>query len=355
MKTYSKQERIDMVLVIGECQENCFLASRVYAQKYPTRKRPNEAVFRRLLQTFRRTGNVSYEKVRRTKHVTGNEENKFRVLTSIVENSHVSQRKIASQTDVSRSSTQRILKIHKFHPFRIQMHQELFEIDFVRRVEFCLWCLDKLAEEDDFFDYVLFSDESTFHNNGLVNRHNFHYYSDQNPHAFRTLDHQYRWSVNVWGGILGQYVIGPYFFEGHLNGQEFNRFLAEDLFDLLEDVPLVVIRRMWLQLDGAPAHFHINVRNHLNQYFPNKWIGRGGPQNWPARSPDLTSPDFFLWSYIKSMVYDVPPTTSDDMKQRIRAAFATVTPQMLVNVGHSLQKRVQLCIENDGKYFKQLL
>lgn len=27
--------------------------------------------------------------------------------------------------------------------------------------------------------------------------------------------------------------------------------------------------------------------------FPNKWIGPGGPQLWPARSPDLTQVNFF--------------------------------------------------------------
>jgi len=29
------------------------------------------------------------------------------------------------------------------------------------------------------------------------------------------------------------------------------------------------------------------VRMFLNQRFPNRWIGRGGPVLWPPRSPDL--------------------------------------------------------------------
>ncbi|ERL95385.1 hypothetical protein D910_12649 [Dendroctonus ponderosae] len=75
-----------------------------------------------------------------------------------------------------------------------------------------MWVLDKVAENEKFFENVLFSDECTFHNNGIVNRHNFHYYSDTNPRAYRTMKNQNRWPVNVWGGILGQYLIGPYFF-----------------------------------------------------------------------------------------------------------------------------------------------
>nr|CAH7755238.1 unnamed protein product [Callosobruchus chinensis]CAH7767092.1 unnamed protein product [Callosobruchus chinensis] len=31
--------------------------------------------------------------------------------------------------------------------------------------------------------------------------------------------------------------------------------------------------------------------------------------------------DYFLWSHIKSLVYRIPTTTRDDMKQRIREAF----------------------------------
>ena len=33
---------------------------------------------------------------------------------------------------------------------------------------------------------------------------------------------------------------------------------------------------------------------------------------WPARSPDLTNLDFFLWDYVKEMVYkDTPQTVTD--------------------------------------------
>lgn len=355
MKTYPIQERIDMILAIGECLENCLLASRVYAQKYPDRNHPNKLVFKRLLHEFRRTGSVAYENANRPKPIIGNEENEFLIMGSIIENPHTSQRKIERDTGISRRSISRVIKKYKFHPYRIQMHQELYEIDFHRRIEFCLWVLDKFSEDEHFLDSILFCDESTFHNNGLVNRHNFHYYSDVNPHFFRILDHQNRWSVNVWGGIIGTQVIGPYFFDGNLNGQKFLQFLRDDLPELLENVPLNIRQRMWLQLDGAPAHFKFSVRQFLNMCFPNKWIGRGGPKNWPARSPDLTCLDFFLWGYLKNEVYDTPPTTLENTKERIRAAFRRVTPQMLLNVKQSFIERVVLCIQQDGRHFEHLL
>ena len=45
------------------------------------------------------------------------------------------------------------------------------------------------------------------------------------------------------------------------------------------------------------------ARQFLNQHFANKWIGRGGPIAWPARSPDLNPLDFHLWRHLKSIVY----------------------------------------------------
>jgi len=52
-----------------------------------------------------------------------------------------------------------------------------------------------------FFRFVLFSDEATFHNTGQLNRHNFHYWSVENPH-YREVNHQHRWGLIVWCGIL---------------------------------------------------------------------------------------------------------------------------------------------------------
>ena len=76
---------------------------------------------------------------------------------------------------------------------------------------------------------------------------------------------------------------------------------------MLDDVSLDTRERMFFQQDGAPAHNAIIVRRHLDQIFPNRWIGTFGVIPWPARSPDLTSMDFFLWGYLKTSVYVDPP------------------------------------------------
>lgn len=103
-----------------------------------------------------------------------------------------------------------------------------------------------------------------------------------------------KFSCNVWAGIIGDYLIGPVFLERTLNGTNYRHFLEHDLGPLLEDVPLTTRRRMYFMHDGAPAHFSRNARSFLDSTFPNHWIGREGPINWPARSPDLNPLDFFF-------------------------------------------------------------
>jgi hypothetical protein len=45
--------------------------------------------------------------------------------------------------------------------------------------------------------------------------------------------------------------------------------------------------------------------------------------------PDLTPVDFFLWGYVKNIVYQVKINELQHLKARIRDAVAMVTPNML--------------------------
>jgi hypothetical protein len=190
-----------------------------------------------------------------------------------------------------------------------------------------------------------------------VSRHNMHYWSIDNPHWVRHVDHQVRWSINVWGGIIGEHVLGPHFFEGHLNGQMYLEFLRNECTDLIDQLPLNVVRNMIFQHDGAPAHFHNQVVNFLNQEFPGNWIGRGRGHliQWPPRSPDLTPLDFFLWGYVKERVFQEIPTTREDMMERIQQAFAAIRRETLRNVGRSFYSRIERCVEVNGRNFEHLI
>lgn len=355
MSNFSTIELIDMIFILGECHRNCSLASRMYKAQYPDRERhPREESFRNLLDRFLTTGSINYPKHERFRSVV-TEENEFSIIATVVEHPHVSTRELSREMEFARSSVRRILKKNKFHPFHVQLLQELVPEDFLNRTTFCQWIQQNVNEDPTFVETILFTDESTFHKNGFVNTHNFHYYSDENPHYFRGHKSQQRWSINVWAGIFGSYVIGPFFFDGPLNAAGYREFLQHHLFTLMENIPLARIRDMTFQQDGAPPHHARDVTEWLNNMFGQKWIGRAGPVRWPARSPDLSPLDYFLWGHVKSIVYREPPTTADNMKERIRATFRTITPEMLNRVRASFITRIDKCLNNGGQHFEHIL
>jgi len=81
--------------------------------------------------------------------------------------------------------------------------------------------------------------------------------------------------------------------------------------------------------DGAPPNFSCFVTDVLNERFPDAWIDRGGPILWPPRSPDLSPLDFFLWGYIKNIVYAETVRNIQHLQDRITSAMETVTRDMI--------------------------
>ena len=64
------------------------------------------------------------------------------------------------------------------------------------------------------------------------------------------------------------------------------------------------------QQDGATAHTVPASMELLREHFPGRLISLRGDLPWPARSPDLAPFDFFLWGYLKSIVYNDRPRTA---------------------------------------------
>lgn len=213
-----------------------------------------------------------------------------------------------------------------------------------------------LTENPTFMKKVMFTDEAGFTNTRMINRQNVRKWTPQNTHWHREVPYQNPWRVNVWAGILGNHLVGPYFFEGNLTSERYAHLLENVLPGLLENIPLATRQEMWFQHDGAPAHTANAITDILDRDYPERWIGLRGPVEWPPRSPDLTPLDFFLWGTLKDRCYHPQPTTADDMCIRIREAFATIAPQILRRVREaSMEKRLELCILNDGQHFEHML
>ncbi|GFX18390.1 putative transposable element [Trichonephila clavipes] len=140
------------------------------------------------------------------------------------------------------------------------------------------WAQNEIAVVPDFHKRILFSNEAHFWLNGYVNKQNCRIWSETNPQVYvETPLHPEK--LTVWCALWAGGIIGPYFFK-----------IDEGL------------------------------------------ISRSGPVNWPPSSCDLTPLDYFLWGYVKSLVYADKPQTLDHLEDNIRRVIADIRPQMLEKV-----------------------
>ncbi|GFW24868.1 uncharacterized protein TNCV_1961321 [Trichonephila clavipes] len=91
------------------------------------------------------------------------------------------------------------------------------------------------------------------------------------------------------------------------------------------------IEELWFQQDGATCHTARATIDLLKDTFGDRLISRFGPVNWPPRSCDLTPLDYFLWGYVKSLVYADKPQTLDHLEGNIRRVIA--------DIGHKCWKK----------------
>ncbi|GFT49164.1 putative DD41D transposase [Trichonephila clavipes] len=157
------------------------------------------------------------------------------------------------------------------------------------------------------------SDEAHFWLNGYVNKQNCRIWSKANPQVYvETPLHPEKLTVRcvLWAGG----IIGPYFFkndEGH------------------------------------------NVT--VNDTFGDRLISRFGPVHWPPRSCDLTPLDYFLWGYLKSLVYADKPQTLDHLEDHIRRVIADIRPQMLEKVIENWTSRLDYIRASRGSPMPEIL
>jgi len=179
----------------------------------------------------------------------------------------------------------------------------------------------------------------------------------ENPHATVDSNFRLRFSVIVWCAVLDDQLTGPFILEGGLAGEAYFQFLQEELPRLLEDVPLNKRGRMYFLHDGATPHFSREVRNFLNYRFPGRWIERGGPHNWPARSTDLSPLDYCVWRWMKELVYSVKVGTRDALLGRILDAADRIRngQRKLHRATRAVHNRATACVSAGGGIFENQL
>jgi hypothetical protein len=337
---YSIEERIKIIQLHAEFK-NCEEVRRQWKFFFPSQQ-PTAKSIRSLVKKFEETGSVHDRDRSGRPHSVVTEKTVETVREMLVDSPNTSIRAGALELGISNTSFYNAARELSFSPYRPTTVVALSDDDFDRRAEFCTTFLAKLDQEPDLLDKVIWSDESEFKLNGVINRHNCCYWASSNPHIQIPIK-QFASGIMVWCGITSAGIIGPYFFNETVVADNYLATLNDYLW------PQIKRKRMYFQQDGAGAHYAVQVRNWLDEKLPGRWIGRRGPIEWPARSPDLSPCDFFLWGYLKDIVYRERPATIEQLRGRISQACAEVPNEICANVCKSVAQRFVSCRNEGGK------
>ncbi|GFX75713.1 uncharacterized protein TNCV_3575381 [Trichonephila clavipes] len=120
--------------------------------------------------------------------------------------------------------------------------------------------------------------------------------------------------------------------EGHnvtVNGDRYRAMITNFFIPELNNHD---VQELWFQQDGTTCHTARATIDLLKDTFGDRLISRFGPVNWPPRSCDLTPLDYFLWGYVKSMVY------ADKPHKRL-IIWKTTFAMLLPKYGHKCWKK----------------
>jgi len=151
--------------------------------------------------------------------------------------------RMASRIGVSRMQVWRTLHEEDLYPYHDQRLEHLEPGDHDQGMDLCNWIKAHL----ELLSVILFSDEACFTRDGVNNLRNVHTWSYDNPHETSLTNIQRRFTVNVWCGVLGNKLIGPYVFDNNLMGNAYEVFLRNELPGLLENISLMIRSQMYFQ------------------------------------------------------------------------------------------------------------
>lgn len=319
--------------------------------------RPSRQAVHNLVRKFESTYSLLNVTVPVRQRSGRSAENIAVVEASIANDPNQSIPRRSQELGISQATLWRILrKDLGLHPYKIKLTQELKPLDHMKRRTFSDWALEMFAENNDFHRKIIFSDEAHFWLNGFVNKQNMRYWSAANPHVVHeTPLHPQK--VTVWCGFHAGGVIGPFFFvdenDRHVtvNGERYRDMLQRYFFDQLHGLD---ISDMWFQQDGATSHTAGETIELLKSKFGERVISRNGPVNWPPRSCDLTPLDFFLWGYVKSLVYANKPETLEDLRANIEREIAAVPVELCGRVIENWLQRIDRCKRARGGHMTEV-
>ena len=206
------------------------------------------------------------------------------------------------------------------------------------------WCKRYKDMPDNFWEKVIFSDESRidmFNSRGeqMVNRR-----STENPYQFRFLKTCVKQSpaVMIWGCFSANGTGHIEIIEGILNSEGYLKILQNKM---LPSVGFLEMSSFIFQDDSAPIHRAKKVKN---------WISSNNVDQLylPANSPDLNEIEN-LCKVLKNKVALKNPKTINELKKAIYLIWSKdISKDLCKRLVHSMKRRISMEFKNNGGHTK---
>lgn len=251
MSTYTLQQRVFIVeeYFKNNCSPVC--VKRAFQLRFNVRVGPSAPTVNRIVELFRRTGSVQDEK-RQRRPTVSTEENIERTRQVFAKSPQKSLRRAAQQLDVSRETVRKIVKTTlKLFPYKIQTFQPMKAENEEKRVMFANQLICNIDDGVTDLGSIWFSDEAHFHLDGYVNKQNWRFWANENPHvAVQKSLHPKR--VTVWCGLSKKSIIGPIFIHETVKSGVYLNILQNSFIPEIKKFH--DWQSFWFQQDGATPH-----------------------------------------------------------------------------------------------------
>ena len=263
---------------------------------------------------------------------------------------HRSQRQIASDLRVSRSSVRRMtkhLELKCYKRIRVSRRDEKVK---QKRKTRCKNLDDKYSTKD--VEKMVFTDEKDFTVEIARNRQNDRVYGKRKKDIpVKRLHHETsRFTKKVmvsagvsWHGKTRIHVIDTK--TTKVNSENYiqllNRGLLRDCKRLYPDNDFI------FQQDGATSHTSRRTQQHLEEEAP-AFIKK---DEWPPQSPDCNPMDYCVWNSLSEKVYEgrMDKFTEEELKTKIKESWKRITLEEIHSCISSWKKRLRaVCRENGG-------
>ena len=107
--------------------------------------------------------------------------------------------------------------------------------------------------------------------------------------------------------------------------------------------------RPWVwQQDSAPAHKSKETQTWLQK----ECYDFVTFSHWPPSSPDLNTPDYFVWSYVENITNMTSHNTKASLIAAIHRIFAELLPELVEKACPQFRMCIEAVIEVEGGYIE---